>query len=66
MGKTIWRYTLNPNEQKLWIRDDMKGWCKAFVGWVEDEAREQGLKKYVIYDRTGEVIAKNAVSQLVE
>ena len=42
MGRTIWRYTLNVKEEKLWDRDDMQGWVRAFEGWVEDEAREQG------------------------
>ena len=64
MARTIWRYTLNRKEQQLWIRDDMKGWCKAFEGWVEDEARELGRKKYIIYDFNGTVIAKNIVSEL--
>lgn len=66
MAKTIWRYTLSNKEQTLWIREDMKGWCKAFEGCVEDEAREQGLKKYIIYDCEGEVVAKNTVSTIIE
>jgi len=64
MGKTIWHYTLSQHEQRLWTREDMQGWCKAFQGWVEDEARENGLAKYVIYDIHGEVVAKNKVSPL--
>ena len=64
MARTIWRYTLKPQEQKLWEREDMRGWCRAFEGWVEDEARELGRKKYIIYDRQGEVVAKDQVSDL--
>ncbi len=64
MARTIWRYTLSRKEQQLWIREDMKGWCKAFEGWVEDEARELGRKKYIIYDLNGTVIAKNIVTEL--
>lgn len=64
MGRTIWRYTLNVKEEKFWERDDMQGWCRAFEGWVEDEAREQGLKKYIIYGRGGDVLAKNVVTEL--
>lgn len=64
MARTIWRYTLKPQEQQLWERDDMRGWCRAFEGCVEDEARELGLKTYIIYDRAGEVVAKDRVSEL--
>lgn len=64
MGRTIWRYTLNVKEEKFWERDDMQGWCRAFEGWVEDEARELGLKKYIIYGRDGDVLAKNVVTEL--
>lgn len=64
MARTIWRYTLTKDEQQLWQREDMKGWCKAFQGWVEDEARENGLKKYMIYDLNGEVLVKDKVTPL--
>ena len=66
MARTIWRYTLEPGEQKRWEREDMRGWCRAFQGWVEDEAREQGLKKYIIYDGDGEVLARDVVNDLPE
>ncbi len=66
MARTIWRYTLDSGEQKLWEREDMRGWCRAFQGWVEDEAREQGLKKYIIYDGDGGVLARDIVNDLPE
>ncbi len=66
MARTIWRYTLEPQEQKLWDREDMRGWCRAFQGWVEDEAREQGLKKYIIYDGNGDILARDIVNELPE
>jgi len=64
MARTVWRYTLKAKEQQLWDREDMRGWCRAFEGCVEDEAREMGLKTYIIYDRQGEVVAKDRVSEL--
>lgn len=64
MAAKIWRYTLSVEEQGLWTRDDMKGWCKALEGCVEDEAREQGMKRYEIFDRKGELLAKDAVKKL--
>lgn len=62
--KKIWRYTVKTNEQKLWDAEDMKGWRKAFEACVEDDAREEGSKKYVIMGKTGEVLAKNVVRPL--
>ena len=64
MAARIWRYTVAPKEQTLWNDDDMKGWRKAFEACVEDEAREQGSKKYIILDRKGEILAKNVVRPL--
>jgi len=64
MARTVWRYTLTKTEQDLWMRDDMKGWCRALQGCVEDEARENGLKKYIIYDLKGDVVAKDVVAPL--
>ena len=64
MATRIWRYTVAPKEQTLWNDDDMKGWRKAFEACVEDEAREQGSKKYIILDRKGEILAKNVVRPL--
>jgi hypothetical protein len=64
MSKTIWYYKLSAQEYRLWTREDMQGWCRAFQGWVEDEARENGLVKYVIYDINGDVLVKDKVSPL--
>ena len=66
MAKKVWRHTLSAAEQKLWDRVDMKGWCKAFEGCVEDEAREEKCKKYMVYNQEGEIIAKGDVSALPE
>lgn len=66
MAKKICRYTLKIKEQKLWESDDMKGWRKAFEACVEDDARDMGSKKYVIYDRWGTVIVNKDVSPLPE
>jgi hypothetical protein len=64
MAKIVLRHTLSKTENSLWLRDDMKGWCKAMEGCVEDDARENGFKKYVIYDLDGEVLVKGAVTPL--
>jgi len=61
MAKKVWRHTLTKKEQKLWDREDMKGWCKALEGCVEDEGREEKCKKYMIYSNDGEIIAKGDV-----
>ena len=66
MPVKVWRYTLKVEEQRLWLRDDMKGWCKALEGCVEDEARENGMKKYEIIDRKGNVLVKDGVRALPE
>lgn len=66
MAKRICRYTLKVKEQKLWNSEDMKGWRKAFEACVEDDARDQGSKKYIIYDHEGAVIVKKEVSPLPE
>ena len=44
----------------------MKGWCKALEGCVEDEARENGMKKYEIIDRKGNILIKDGVRALPE
>lgn len=62
--KKIWRYTIKSSEKTLWEAQDMKGWRKAFEACVEDDAREEGSKKYIILDRAGEVLAKNVVRPL--
>jgi hypothetical protein len=64
MAKKVWRHTLTKQEQKLWDREDMKGWCKALEGCVEDEGRDGKCKKYMIYNIEGEVVAKGDVSVL--
>lgn len=64
MARTIWRYKMKPAEQKMWDAEGMEGWRKAFEGCVEDDARDQGMKKYMILDRKGQVVAKNAVKPL--
>ena len=66
MARKIWRYTMSTSEQRLWLSDGMDGWCRAFEACVEDEAREGGSKKYVIYDRRGEVVVRSEVSPLPE
>lgn len=64
MSKIVCRYTMRIKEQTLWQQEDMEGWRRAFEACVEDDAREQGNKKYVIYDREGEIVAKNDVKPL--
>lgn len=64
MAAKIWRYTVAPKELDLWMDEDMKGWRKAFEACVEDEAREQGSKRYMILDRKGAILAKNVVRPL--
>lgn len=64
MAKKIWRYTMTTQEQKLWDQEEMKGWREAMVACVEDDAREQGSKKFVLYDLNNVVVAKNDVRAL--
>ena len=64
MAKKVYRHTLTKREQGLWDREDMKGWRKALEGCVEDEARDEGAKKYMVYDVEGSIIAKGEVSAL--
>lgn len=64
MAKKIYRYTLTKKEQALWDREDMKGWRKATEGTIEDEGREEGAKKYVLSDFSGNVIGKGDVTPL--
>jgi hypothetical protein len=66
MARIIWRYTMTPQEQKLWETEEMKGWREAMEGCVEDDAREKGCKKYVIYDRSEAVVVKGEVMALPE
>ncbi len=64
MSRVIWRYTLTKQEEKLWEREELRGWREAMQGFVEDEAREQGCTKYAIYGKGDSLIVKNAVSAL--
>ena len=64
MAKKVFRHTLSRTEQKLWDREDMKGWCKALEGCVEDEGRDEKCKKYMIYNAEGEILAKGDVTAL--
>lgn len=64
MAKKIWRYTMSAQEQKLWDQEEMKGWREAMVACVEDEAREQGSKKFILYDLNNSIVAKNDVRAL--
>ncbi len=66
MALKICRYKMKVQEEKLWNQDDMEGWRKAFEACVEDDARDAGNKKYVIYDRNGGIVAKNVVRPLPE
>lgn len=66
MSRKIWHYTLTPEEQRLWNVEEMKGWRTAMEACVEDDAREEGYAKYVIYDRKENVIGKGDVSKLPE
>lgn len=66
MAKTIWRHTLSTQEQKHWEMEGMQGWRTAMTGCVEDDAREQGCTKFIIYDRSSAIIAKDAVRALPE
>lgn len=66
MARKICRYTLKAQEQKRWETDGMQGWRRALEACVEDEAREQGSLKYVIYDRGGSVLVKDEVKALPE
>lgn len=64
MAKKIWRHTLTVQEQKLWNEEEMQGWRDSMIGCVEDDARENGCKKFMAYDRKGVVIAKAEVTVL--
>ena len=66
MSKKLWRYTLTAQEQKLWDTEEMQGWRKAMQACVEDEAREQGCSKFIMYDHKEVIIAKDNVTKLPE
>ncbi|MBI2424049.1 MAG: hypothetical protein HYV27_14560 [Candidatus Hydrogenedentes bacterium] len=66
MSRKIHRYTLTVKEQGLWEKEEMQGWRDSMVGCVEDDAREEGCKKFVVYDRAENIIAKGDVRKLPE
>ena len=66
MAKKIWRYTLTGQEQTLWDCEDMKGWREAMTACVEDDAREEGCRKFILYDQHEAVMVKAEVSALPE
>jgi hypothetical protein len=66
MARKVWRYTMTVKEQKLWDLEEMQGWRDSLVGCVEDDAREAGCKKFILYDRKEEVVAKGDVTALPE
>ncbi len=65
MAKKIWRHTMSEQEETLWNAEEMQGWRNAFEGCVEDDAREEGCKKYMIYDSSESLVAKGEVRELV-
>ena len=64
MARVVWRYTLTKQEEKLWAREELRGWREAMRGFVEDEAREQGFRKFAIYHRDDTLILKDVVAAL--
>lgn len=66
MARKVWRHTMTVKEQRLWKAEDMEGWRTSLIQCVEDEAREEGCKKFILYDRQDTVVAKDIVSTLPE
>ena len=66
MSRKIYRYTLTETQQARWEMEDMQGWRDSMVGVVEDDAREEGSTKYVLYDRSEQILAKGEVKKLPE
>ncbi len=66
MARKIYRYTLTTKQQKRWDMEDMQGWRDSMVGVCEDDAREEGAKKFVLYDRADQILAKGDVKIIVE
>lgn len=64
MSRKIWRYTMTPKEQKLWDSENMQGWRDSLVSCVEDDARDEGYAKFVVYDLNENLIAKGDVKAL--
>jgi hypothetical protein len=56
---------MTKEEQKLWASEEMLGWRTAFEACVEDDARDDGCKKYLIYDSKEEIVAKGDVRKVV-
>lgn len=66
MARKIYRYTLTAKQQARWDMEDMQGWRDSMVGVVEDDGREEGAKKFVLYDRSEQILAKGEVRKLPE
>jgi len=66
MARKIYRYTLTAKQQERWDMEDMQGWRDSMVGVVEDDAREEGAKKFVLFDRAEQILAKGDVRKLPE
>jgi hypothetical protein len=66
MARKIYRYTLTKKQQERWDMEGMQGWRDSMVGVAEDDAREEGAKKFVLYDRAEEILAKGDVTVLIE
>lgn len=66
MSRKIYRHTLTEKQQDRWNMEDMQGWRDSMVGVVEDDAREEGCTKFVLYDRQEQILAKGEVRKLPE
>lgn len=66
MARKIYRYTLTAKQQARWDMEDMQGWRDSMVGVVEDDAREEGCTKFVLYDRSEQILEKGEVRKLPE
>ena len=66
MSRKIYRYTLTEKQQARWEMEDMQGWRDSMVGVVEDDARDEGSTKFVLYDRAEQILAKGEVKKLPE
>jgi len=55
---------MNRHEDRLWKQEEMQGWRKAFEACVEDDARDEGCDKYVIYDSKDALLTKGEVTKL--
>ncbi len=66
MSRKIYRHTLTEKQQARWEMEDMQGWRDSMVGVVEDDARDEGSTKFVLYDRAEQILAKGEVTKLPE